>query len=95
MKEREPRMKVCLITVLIRSFVGGLDLLICLIFHQGRQIGKKETDIKFLKDRDRCSPGEFFHGKTAFGVRIHIFFIFLAPLFVVFSNILCRYHVYI
>lgn len=37
-----------------------------MIFGQGSQIGKQHIDEKFLKNRNRSSTREFFHGKAAF-----------------------------
>lgn len=37
-----------------------------MIFDQGSQIGKQHMDEKFLKNRNRSSTREFFHGKAAF-----------------------------
>ena len=37
-----------------------------MIFDQGSQIGKQHIDEKFLKNRNRSSTREFFHGKAAF-----------------------------
>lgn len=57
---------VGLIPVFIGTAGRNQEFLICLIFDQGSQIGKQHIDEKFLKNRNRSSTREFFHGKAAF-----------------------------